>query len=279
MSLSHRLPFVKKPPLVALIRLQGAIGISRPGAQGLSDAAMAPLIERAFRRGKPAAVALLINSPGGSAVQSALIAGRIRRLAQETGTPVHAFVEDIAASGGYWLACAGDDIWADPASVVGSIGVIAGSFGFSELIARHGIERRVHTAGAAKSFMDPFRPETEADVAHIHRLLEDMHITFKSYVSERRAGRIATDRDLFTGDIWTGRQALDEGTGLIDGLAHAVPKLKELYGDKVRLVPYAQRRSLFRRFGAQAGGALGTEAAGALIASAEDRALWARYGL
>ncbi|WP_417808450.1 S49 family peptidase [Thioclava sp.] len=279
MKLIQRLPFVKKPPFVAVLRLHGAIGMSRPGSPGLSDAAMAPLIERAFARGKPVAVALLINSPGGSPVQSALIASRIRRLAEEKNIPVHAFVEDVAASGGYWLACAADHIWADPTSVIGSIGVISAGFGLDQFIEKYGIERRVHTAGGSKSFMDPFRPEKDEDVARLKRLLEDMHVSFVEHVRARRGAKLASDRDLFTGDIWTGRQALAEQTGLIDGIAHAVPKLKELYGDKVRTLAYAPRRSIFSRFGAQFGAEIGMGASGALIDTAEERALWARYGL
>lgn len=267
-------PFRKRLPRVAVVRLHGAIGATRPGAAGLSDAALAPLLERAFRRGKPAAVALVINSPGGSPVQSSLIAARIRRLADETKVPVHAFVEDIAASGGYWLVSAADDIWADATSLVGSIGVISAGFGFAGLLERHGVERRVHTAGASKSFMDPFRPEKPEDVARLTALLEPMHAVFKAQIVARRGAKLAEGRDLFTGDIWIGAQALE--VGLIDGLAHMVPKLKELYGDKVRLVPYGIRRSIWRRFGvaAAADGALG-----AALDLAEERALWARYGL
>ncbi|MGD9918210.1 MAG: S49 family peptidase [Paenirhodobacter sp.] len=267
----------RRAPRVAVIRLQGAIGAVRPGAQGLSDAALEPVIERAFRKSRPVAVALIVNSPGGSPVQSSLIAARIRRLADETQVPVHAFVEDVAASGGYWLACAADDIWADATSVVGSIGVISAGFGLSELIAKHGVERRVHTAGGSKSFLDPFRPEKPEDIARLTGLLEEMHRVFKAWVTERRGGRLATDADLFTGEIWTGALALR--SGLIDGIAHPVPKLKELYGEKVRLIPYGQRRSLLRRFGAEAGAALGAETAGALAQAVEERALWARYGL
>ncbi len=259
-----------------MLRLTGTIGATRPGAQGLSDAALAPMIERAFRKGKPAAVALVINSPGGSPVQSALIAARIRRLAEETGVRVHAFVEDMAASGGYWLACAADDIWADASSVVGSIGVISSGFGLEGLIARHGIERRVHTAGGSKSFLDPFRPEKPEDVARLTRLLEDIHESFRDHVRARRGARLA-EGDLFTGEIWTGRRAL--ATGLIDGLGHPVPKLKELYGEKVRIVPYGLRRPLLRRLGASFGAGLGQEIAGAALETAEERALWARYGL
>ncbi|MCB2103863.1 MAG: S49 family peptidase, partial [Rhodobacteraceae bacterium] len=160
-------------PRVAVIRLQGVISAGARG--GLSDHALAPTIERAFRRGKPKAVALVINSPGGSPVQSALIAARIRRLAEERKMPVHAFVEDVAASGGYWLATAADDIWLDANSVAGSIGVISAGFGFADLMARHGIERRVHTAGASKSFLDPFRPEKAEDVERLRAILEPIH--------------------------------------------------------------------------------------------------------
>jgi len=279
MDLSRLLParLRRRVPRVAVIRLQGAIGAVRPGAHGLSDASLEPLIERAFRKGKPSAVALIINSPGGSPVQSSLIAARIRRLSEETGVPVHAFIEDVAASGGYWLACAADDIWADATSVVGSIGVISSGFGLDGLIARHGVERRVHTAGGSKSFMDPFRPEKPEDVARLNSLLEDMHRVFKAWVTERRGPKLTTEADLFTGEVWTGALALD--TGLIDGIAHAVPKLKELYGDKVKLIPYSKPRSFLRRFGVEMGAAIGAEAAGALAETVEERALWARYGL
>ncbi|MFT3690600.1 S49 family peptidase [Paenirhodobacter sp.] len=256
-------PFLRRPARVALIRLQGMIGTGRAG---LSDAALAPVIERAFRKGRPAAVALLINSPGGSPVQSSLIAGRIRRLAVERNLPVHAFVEDVAASGGYWLACAADDIRADATSIVGSIGVISAGFGLDGFIGRHGIERRVHTAGGSKSFLDPFRPEKPEDVARLTRLLEDMHVTFQDWVRSRRPH---LSGDLFTGEVWTGRQAVE--TGLIDGIGHAIPTLKEIYGAKVRVIPYGPRRGLLRRFGA--------EAAGAMVDTIEERALWARYGL
>lgn len=268
-----KLPFLSRPPKVAVLRLHGAIGAVRPGASGLSDAGLAPLIERAFTKGKPAAVALIINSPGGSPVQSSLIGRRIRHFAEETGVPVHAFVEDVAASGGYWLACAADDIWADEASIVGSIGVISAGFGFADLIERYGIERRVHTAGASKSTLDPFRPEKAEDVARLETLLEDIHRGFKSWVTERRGARLSQDKDLFTGEFWTGSLALR--SGLIDGIAHPLPKLRDLYGDKVKLVTYGQRRSLLRRFGLT----LSAETAQALVSAAEERALWARFGL
>ncbi len=263
------IPFLKSPPRVAVIRLQGIISAGGRAGAGLNDASLAPMIEKAFQRGKPVAVALAINSPGGSPVQSALIAARIRRLAEEKKIPVHAFVEDVAASGGYWLATAGDDIWIDHSSVVGSIGVISSSFGFPEFLARHGIERRVHTAGKSKSFLDPFRPENPEDVARLRAIIEPIHDAFKAQVSDRRGGKLPADRDLFTGDVWVGKSAVDEG--LADGIGHLVPKLKSLYGDKVKIVPYGVKRSLFQR--------LSGRLLGDVIDLVEERALWARYGL
>lgn len=263
-----RIPFLSpRPPRVAVIRLQGVIGAAGRGV-GLSDAGLAPVLERAFRRKRPVAVALAVNSPGGSAVQSSLIASRIRRLAARHKLPVHAFVEDVAASGGYWLAAAADDIWADESSLIGSIGVIAAGFGFHEAIAKLGVERRVHTAGRSKSMLDPFRPEKPEDVARLERLLAPIHAAFIAHVRSRRGGKLA-DADLFNGDIWSGREAVE--LGLADGLAHMQPKLQALYGEDVRLIPYGTRQPLLRR--------IGLSAAGALIDTAEERAAFARFGV
>jgi len=262
------IPFVAKDPSVAVISLSGIIAASARGGT-LSDGALAPAIERAFGRGKPAAVALVLNSPGGSPAQSSLIAARIRRLAEEKKIPVHAFVEDVAASGGYWLACAADDIWVDPNSIVGSIGVISAGFGFTDAIARIGVERRLHTAGRDKSLLDPFLPENPADVARLRALQDQIHASFIAHVKARRGDRLSTSEDLFSGQFWAGQRAVD--LGLADGLAHVVPKLKALYGDKVRLRRYGPKRGLFQRFGAS----LTAE----LTAGIEDRALWSRYGL
>ncbi|EEW24632.1 S49 family peptidase [Rhodobacter ferrooxidans] len=263
-----RNPFAVQPPWVAVIRLSGAIGAGGRTGAGLSDEALAPVIERAFSRGKPKAVALVINSPGGSAVQSSLIAARIRRLSKEKKVPVHAFVEDVAASGGYWLACAADHIWVDDSSIVGSIGVIFASFGFPELMKRQGVERRVHTAGRSKSLADPFLPEKPEDAARLLALAAPIHQAFIAHVKARRGARLA-EADLFNADVWVGQQAVD--LGLADGVAHLVPKLKALYGDKVDLVPYGRRRSLFQRFGARM--------VGDALAEVEERALWSRFGL
>lgn len=261
-----RIPFLNRPPAVAVLRLQGIIGSSGRGGAGLSDATLAPLLERAFKRRKPVAVAIALNSPGGSPVQSSLIGARIRRLSEEHEVPVHAFVEDMAASGGYWLASAADFIWADESSVLGSIGVISAGFGFADLIGRYGIERRVHTAGQSKSMLDPFRPENPEDVERLNRLLEPIHGAFKQQVVSRRGNRLAQDRDLFTGEIWTGKEAVT--LGLADGIAHLVPKMRELYGEKVRFQTYGQRVPLLRRFGISAGDVFDT---------IEERAAFARF--
>ena len=258
------IPFLKKPPVVPVIRLSGAIGTGR---NSLTDAGLAPIIEKAFRM-KPAAVALVINSPGGSPVQSSLIAARIRRLAAEKGVQVHAFVEDVAASGGYWLACAGDQIWVDESSLVGSIGVIFASFGFPELMARQGVERRVVTAGKSKSFADPFLPQKPEDVERLKTIQAPIHAAFIAHVKARRGSRLA-EADLFNADVWVGQQAVD--LGIADGVAHLVPKLKALYGAKVRLVPLGIKRGLLSRFGIS----LAEDA----LSAVEERALWARYGL
>jgi serine protease SohB len=262
------IPFLKSDPLVAVVRLQGAI-IANPRGAGLSDQAVAPAVERAFHRGKPAAVALAINSPGGSPVQSALIAARIRRLAEEKKVPVHAFVEDVAASGGYWLACAGDRIWADPSSILGSIGVISAGFGFQEAIARIGVERRVYTAGESKSILDPFRPEKAEDVARLKALQGDIHEAFIAHVKARRGARLSDDPELFTGAFWTGAKSVE--LGLADGIGHLVPKMKELFGEKTRFSVYGPKRGLFSR--------VGLSLASELATGLEERAAYARFGL
>lgn len=260
-----KIPFVNRHPTVAVIRLSGAIG---SGARALNDASIGPVIEKAFAK-KPVAVALVINSPGGSPAQSSLIGSRIRRLADEKDIPVHAFVEDVAASGGYWLASAADDIWIDDSSIVGSIGVIAATFGAHEFLARQGFERRVHTAGKSKSMLDPFRPEKKEDVKRLEGILSQLHDTFIAQIKSRRGEKLSQDTDLFTGEFWLGQAAVD--LGLADGIGHAEPKLKELYGDKVRFSKFGRKRGLFGRFGAQ----MMDDAVGVI----EERAAFARFGL
>ncbi|HJQ58935.1 MAG TPA: S49 family peptidase, partial [Vineibacter sp.] len=230
------------PPLVPVVRLSGVIAAREAFGRSLSLVSVAARLERAFKLRGAKAVALLVNSPGGSPVQSALIGRRIRLLAEEAELPVHVFVEDVAASGGYWLACAGDDIHADAASIVGSIGVLSAGFGFQRLLERWGVERRVHTAGATKAQLDPFRPEDPEDVARLRRLQDDIHADFKAWVRERRGVRLkGDDATLFEGEFWTGRRALE--LGLIDGIGHLRDVLRARYGEKVQTPLVGERRS------------------------------------
>ena len=261
------LPFLKSDPTVSVIRLSGMIAASGRGA--LNDATLAPLVEKAFSKGNPDAVALEVNSPGGSPVQSSLIGARIRRLAEEKNIPVIAFVEDVAASGGYWLAAAADEIFADPSSIVGSIGVISASFGADKFINSYGIERRVYTAGKSKSMLDPFRPENPEDVARLKAVLEDVHTNFIDHVKDRRGAKLAEGQDLFTGEIWLAKRAQE--LGLIDGIGHIKPVLQDRFGDKVKLRRYGIKRGLLTRFGMQM--------ANDAVQSIEERAAYARFGL
>jgi serine protease SohB len=262
--MKYWIPFIKSDPHVAVIRLQGAIATS---GRALSDRGLADSIEKAFCS-KPKAVALEISSPGGSPVQSSLICARIRRLADEKDIPVYSFVEDVAASGGYWLATAGDEIYVDRGSIVGSIGVISAGFGLTGTLDKIGAERRVYTAGKSKSMLDPFQAEKPADVKRLKGLLDDMHMFFKDHVSTRRAGKLV-DQDLFTGDIWVGQKSID--VGLADHLGHLVPTMKDRFGDKTKFRRFGQKKPLLARFGAQ----IIDDAYGGI----EERAAYARFGL
>ncbi len=270
----------RRGPIVPVVSLNGVIVAgSRFGQRGLSMESTAAVLRRAFNTKGAKAVALSINSPGGSPVQSALIAARIRLLAAEKGLPVIAFVEDVAASGGYWLACAADEIVANPSSIVGSIGVISAGFGFQDLMARIGVERRMHTSGERKAMLDPFQPEKEEDVARLKSLQAEIHDDFKKWVRERRSAKLkGDDATIFSGEFWTGRRGLE--LGLIDGLGDLRSTLQARYGAKVRLPMIATRRSLFARFG------LGSRVSGRLdeigpatVAAIEERLHWQRFGL
>jgi len=273
-------------PVVPVIRLSGVIGLSTPLRPGLSIAGLARMLDRAFAVRRAKAVALTINSPGGSAVQSHLIYRRIRALADEKKLPVIAFVEDVAASGGYMLACAADEIVCDPASIVGSIGVIGASFGFPEAMRKLGIERRVYTAGEHKSTLDPFLPENEHDVARLKAVQQDVHRMFIALVRERRGGRLnGPDDTLFTGEYWAANTA--RALGLVDQVGDIRSFLRERFGTDVMMLPVPAERSLLGRR-AQGVSGFAPEAlfgiaqyglADDLISALEARALWARFGL
>ncbi len=265
-----------RKPTVPVVSLSGVIMAgSRLGSRGLSMESTAAILRRAFNTKGAKAVALSINSPGGSPVQSALIAARIRLLAAEKKLPVIAFVEDVAASGGYWLACAADEIVAQPSSIVGSIGVVSAGFGFQDLIARIGVERRMHTSGENKSMLDPFQPEKAEDVERLKRLQSEIHDDFKAWVRERRGARLtAAESLLFTGEFWTGRRGLEYG--LVDSLGDLRSTLQARYGEKVRLPVIAARRGLLSRFGI---GSRIEDIGPATVAAVEDRLHWQRFGL
>jgi signal peptide peptidase SppA len=267
-----------RPPVVPVIRLAGVIGgVPGPSLRGggLTLAALNPALERAFKTRGAKAVALAINSPGGSPVQSALIAGRIRALADEKQLPVLAFVEDVAASGGYWLACAADEIFADPSSIVGSIGVVSAGFGFQEAIAKLGVERRVHTTGEHKALLDPFRAERADDLVLLRQIHGDILARFVAHVRSRRGDRLqGDDSQLFDGRIWTGDAAVQHG--LIDGLGEARAVIRQRYGKDARLALANPRRGWLRRLRFRGEAAHMLEDALAVV---EARAHWQRFGL
>ena len=269
--------------VVPVVRLAGVIGFSTPLRPGLTISSVARSLERAFSVRKASAVALAINSPGGSAVQSNLIHQRIRQLAEEHERPVIAFIEDVAASGGYMIACAADEIVCDASSIVGSIGVVGGTFGFNRLIERLGIERRIYTSGARKVTLDPFLPEKPDDVERLQAIQKDIHEGFIDLVKARRGAALAgRESVLFTGEYWTGRKGLE--LGLVDSIGDLRSTLRRRYGDTVAMPLVSAERGLFGRRvpGVDAGDApawTGTGFAEEVVSALEARALWARYGL
>ena len=268
-------------PVVPVVRLAGVIGFSTPLRPGITLAGVAKQLDRAFALPRARAVALLINSPGGSAVQSHLVFQRVRQLAVEKQKPVFAFLEDVAASGGYMIACAADEIIADPSSIVGSIGVIGASFGFVKLIDRVGVERRVYTAGANKSMLDPFLPENPDHVARLKAIQSEIHATFIDLVKSRRGAKLASSEpDLFSGEYWAAKKGIE--LGLVDRIGDMRAFLRERFGDKVETPLISASRSLFGRTTPGVGIERLAEReslADDLVSALEARALWARYGL
>lgn len=268
--------------VVTMVRLHGVITpAAAPVPRSvINSATTEKVLERAFDPDRLAAVALQVNSPGGSPTQSALVADRIRRLATDRGVPVLAFCEDVAASGGYWLACAADEIFAHPTSIVGSIGVVSQGFGLEGLLARIGVERRLYTAGESKSRLDPFLPEKAEDVAWLKDLQGQLHVMFQDWVRERRGERLKTDAaELFAGEVWTGARAVE--LGLVDGLGTARGILAQRFPD-AELVAVEGRRALLARLGLGSAPAAGHSVTDGLLTiaqAAEIRAVWARYGL
>lgn len=273
-------------PVVPVLRLSGAIGMASPLRPGLSLAALAGPIERAFSMSRAESVAVVINSPGGSPVQSSLLFKRMRQLAEEKGKRIYVFCEDVAASGGYYLAVAGDEIYADASSIVGSIGVISASFGLDRAIEKLGISRRVYTAGTSKGALDPFQPEKEDDIERLKAIQRTVHDVFIGVVKDRRVGRLkGPDSDLFSGAFWSAPEALE--LGLIDGISDVRTKMREVHGENVRLRVVPVERgwlsSRLRKLPSVLGGGSdlpqGLAFADDLVSAVELRALWSRFGL
>lgn len=269
-------------PVVPVVRLSGVIGVTTPLRPGLMLANVARTLERAFEVRNARAVALIVNSPGGSPAQSHLIFRRIRDLAAEKKIPALVFIEDVGASGGYMLACAGDEIICDPFSIVGSIGVVGGSFGFVELMQKLGVERRLYTSGDRKVMLDPFLPEKPDDVARIKAVQKDIHEHFIALVKERRGTKLkGDDETLFSGEFWTAQAAID--FGLVDRIGDLRTTLRARYGDKVRTPLIEAERSFLGRKLSGVGLAklfAGEQAfADDVISALETRAVWSRYGL
>lgn len=275
-------PFSRQPT-VPVLRFSGLIGMATPLRPGLSLAGYAGAIEKAFSISKVPGVAVVINSPGGSPVQSNQIFNRLRQLSAEKKKKIYVFCEDVAASGGYFLAIAGDEIYADPSSIVGSIGVVSRSFGFVDLMERLGVERRVYTAGANKNQLDPFLPEDPEDIARLKSIQKDVHDVFIGLVKERRSGKLkASDDELFSGAFWSASKAAEYG--LIDGITDIRSKMREVFGDKVRLkIVEPDRGGILSRL-RRAPGASGLANGGLafaddLVSAIEARTLWSRFGI
>lgn len=274
----------KRGPVVPVVRLTGVIGAGTPLRQSLSLANVATTLERGFAMADEA-IAIQVNSPGGSAVQSRLIFQRIRDLAREKNVRVYMFAEDVAASGGYMILCAGDELYADSSSIIGSIGVIYAGFGFVEMIHKIGVERRVHTAGERKMMLDSFQPENPDDIARLKGIQASIHEDFIALVRDRR-GRLVENAgaELFTGEFWSGRRALE--LGLVDGINDVRTKMRERFGNKVRLRLVSSERGLLRRRSSGVLSALDASMAGPAamsiaddaISAIEARAIWARFG-
>lgn len=263
--------YLEKKPKVAVLRLSGVIAEDTRRKGGISYAKYAKLIDRAFDKADTA-VALVINSPGGMPAQCELIGSHIRRLAAEKKIPVIAFIEDVAASGGYWLACAADAIYAQNTSIVGSIGVISASFGLEDFIEKHGIHRRVLTSGQNKSFMDPFSPLKENDIVRLSAIQKDMHGVFIDWVKERRGARLRADnKTLFEGDFWTAGPAMDHG--LIDGIGDTCSYMREKFGKNVKFITLSPDKKFLPL------PSIPGLSAAAFIEAAETEATWGRYGL
>ena len=278
--LKRLIPFRKREPQVAVVRLSGIIGGTGNFNRSLSLRSVESNIEAAFSQKKALAVALIINSPGGSPVQADLIQKRISDLANEKDKPVFVFCEDVAASGGYWIALAANEIYANASSIIGSIGVVSAGFGFNEAINKIGVERRIYATGDKKGMLDPFQPENSDHVSHLKSLQGEIFTLFQDWVKSRRGARLkGTPEELFSGAFWTGVKAKE--LGLIDGLGDMRPVMRERFGENTQFKIFEKKAGLLSRFGlsSKIEGDVASEVINDLLDSIEARALWNRFGL
>lgn len=273
--------FISKKPTVAVLKLSGIISAEgRFGGKGaLNLNELSDSISKAFSYKNIKAVALLINSPGGSPVQSALISNRIRELAAEKDMPVYCFIEDLAASGGYWLSCSADEIYAMESSIIGSIGVISAGFGAVEAIKKVGIERRVYSEGKNKGLLDPFLPEKKEDIIQIKKIQKDLHEQFIGWIKLRRGKRLkGDDATLFNAGIWSGKKSKE--LGLIDGIGDYYSVMKKIFGKEVKFKDFSKKQSWIKqRFLTKDKIFQSDEIVKSIINNIEERLIWSKYGL
>ena len=265
--------FFSKDINIPTLRLTGVIGQAGIARSGLTIAGIEKLVDKLFSDKKAPAVALIINSPGGSPTQSSLIAEKIINLAKEKNKKVYAFVEDVAASGGYWLACAADEIYLDLNSIVGSIGVISPGFGFVDLIKKIGVERRVYTSGKSKSFLDPFKEEKKEDIDRLKSIQEQIHENFIEYVKSRRGSKLlsSADDEIFSGLFWVGKKGVD--LGLADGIGSINQIIREKYGNKAKIKIIDQKKSFLQK---RLSSSINNND---IFNRLEEMIMWSRYGL
>lgn len=269
-------PFQNPVPVVAILPLEGVIGSGSRFSSALNLAGIEEKIDQAFDIYNVKAVALAVNSPGGSPVQSELIMRRIQKISQEKKIPVYAFAEDVAASGGYLIALAADEIYAHEASIIGSIGVISAGFGFSKAIEKIGVERRVYAAGDNKSILDPFQPAKDKDIKLLKEIQKEIHEFFKNLVKERRGDRLkGTQKVMFSGQFWAGREAVK--LGLVDGIGDIRAVMKEKLGDKTKFKRIKEEKGFIKSLLGMTGGKV--KLSDEIMSTLESRSLWGRFGL
>jgi signal peptide peptidase SppA len=269
---------LKSNKKVATLNISGVIGKDSKLESGININNYQPLIEKAFKTKKISAVAIAINSPGGSPVQSELIYNLIRELSKKHQIPVYSFAQDLSASGGYWLLLSGDEIYAHNSSIIGSIGVIFSSFGFVDLIKKIGVERRIYTEGKNKAILDPFLPEDQNNIDILKEAQKDIFENFKNIVRKHRQNKLTKPEDeLFTGAFWAGSTA--HKLGLIDGISDLRSKMQEKYGDDVEFIEITAKKSFIKNLISDNANFSGQKITKEILQTIEDRIAFNKFGL